>query len=326
MPIFLLYTLRFVEIGARFPWTIGRLQHFITGFVRDGTIDSRVLRRSRLLLDGCGGPQNARKHREYYIDKVVDDSLPPGLLRRLLDIEVTQHPETVYARAVTHRSENSKVLALQYWYCYFYNDWDNRHEGDWESVTVFVEALPGVENAYLPRRSFALEDYKPVACAATNHLGGIRAPWSDLEWLDSRPLVFVARGSHANYFRPGTFSPPMQVGGLTVRRMDVRLLGGLARLFGDPRRRDETPPSETEYHVGNCKIVRLDDDGAPWWLDYAGLWGAAGSLLSPGTDAPKGPKFQPSSVWKDPFTWYDEECVSTPTSHLEQARLGAHRV
>ena len=28
-------------------------------------------------------------------------------------------------------------LALQYWLCYYFDDWANIHEGDWESITLF---------------------------------------------------------------------------------------------------------------------------------------------------------------------------------------------
>jgi hypothetical protein len=28
-------------------------------------------------------------------------------------------------------------VALQYWFCYYFDDWANIHEGDWESITIF---------------------------------------------------------------------------------------------------------------------------------------------------------------------------------------------
>ncbi len=46
-------------------------------------------------------------------------------------------PVTVYAHVA--RDEMGRVT-LQHWALYFYNDWFNKHEGDWEMVQVMLGA------------------------------------------------------------------------------------------------------------------------------------------------------------------------------------------
>lgn len=74
---------------------------------------------------------------------------------------------------------------ITYWLFYGYNDFTARvnHEGDWERVSV-----------YLDRNNRAVGVYYSA------HHGGCRK----LGKLSGRPVAFVAKGSHANYPKPGT--------------------------------------------------------------------------------------------------------------------------
>jgi hypothetical protein len=102
------------------------------------------------------------------------------------------HKPTVYWHAVP----DGDLLALQYWFFYVFDylDWKgagNRHEGDWEQVTVLVPADG---------------DGSPVRVGYSAHGRGARVDWSALPDTSKdgvRPLVFVALGSHANYPVPG---------------------------------------------------------------------------------------------------------------------------
>lgn len=77
---------------------------------------------------------------------------------------------------------------VQYWLWYLYNPKKvvvtGNHEGDWEFVQV------GYAGA------------QPVCMTASQHRTGGSAMWWELEKRDGRPLVYVAFGSHANYFEP----------------------------------------------------------------------------------------------------------------------------
>jgi len=88
---------------------------------------------------------------------------------------------------------------LQYWLFYYDNPlllpqtpvgtfWQS-HEGDWEIVNVVLGP-----------------DEQPVEAAYSQHCSGQRKPWADVEKSadgSTHPVVYVALGSHANYFAPG---------------------------------------------------------------------------------------------------------------------------
>jgi|tagenome__1003787_1003787.scaffolds.fasta_scaffold20678691_2 hypothetical protein len=84
---------------------------------------------------------------------------------------------------------------LQYWFFYFYNDYNlighiiraGLHEGDWEMVQLHVvDGGPDLA-VYAQHRRAEARDWRQVDVA----------PGTE------RPVVYVARGSHASYFTPG---------------------------------------------------------------------------------------------------------------------------
>src|SRR5215213_6882882 len=80
---------------------------------------------------------------------------------------------------------------LQYWLLFASNDQDRgvlrtgRHEGDWELV------------------QYRLRGGRPVQAVYTQHSGAESCGYGGVRRSRGRPVVFVARGSHAAYFRPG---------------------------------------------------------------------------------------------------------------------------
>jgi hypothetical protein len=79
---------------------------------------------------------------------------------------------------------------IQYWYFYAYNSQLNDHEGDWESVTLY------------------LKDGQPLYAAYSAHAGRALHAWNTLNFQDGHPLVYIALGSHANYSKPGAVQLP----------------------------------------------------------------------------------------------------------------------
>jgi lysophospholipase L1-like esterase len=86
---------------------------------------------------------------------------------------------------------------IQYWFFYYYDEWKapvfaglltQRHEGDWEAVTIGLD-----------------RERRPLFAADSAHCSGSWRPWSDIEASTLppgpriHPLVAVAEGSHANY-------------------------------------------------------------------------------------------------------------------------------
>jgi Vacuolar protein sorting-associated protein 62 len=90
-------------------------------------------------------------------------------------------------------------IALQYWLFHAFDLWSplvpqspdywKAHEGDWEAVTVLLDAAG-----------------RPTEVGASRHCGGARRAWARVERRGTRPIVYSALGSHALYFRPGRFA------------------------------------------------------------------------------------------------------------------------
>ena len=84
------------------------------------------------------------------------------------------------------------TVFLQYWTYWYYNDWNNKHESDWEGINLMFEAS-SVEEALAS---------EPVDVGYAQHEGGERADWDDpkLERDGDRPVVYSSAGSHASYY------------------------------------------------------------------------------------------------------------------------------
>jgi len=104
---------------------------------------------------------------------------------RMANPELTN---VVYGLAI----EVNGRLWLQYWFWYFYNDYQlsfalGTHEGDWEMVQFRMDADAG----------------RPDLAVYSQHRYGEMRPWDEVETLGERPVIYVARGSHAGYYTAG---------------------------------------------------------------------------------------------------------------------------
>ena len=130
---------------------------------------------------------------EYHLD-FPGSALEPGCTYELWARRLTEGAEpTVYAHVATDPGAPGK-LALQYWFFYAFNDFNNTHEGDWEMIQLVFDAADAAE---------ALEE-DPVEIGYSSHEGAERAAWDDEEKLEivdrTHPVVYPAAGSHANKF------------------------------------------------------------------------------------------------------------------------------
>ena len=112
---------------------------------------------------------------EYHLD-FPGSALDPGCdyekwARRL---EQGSSP-TIYAHVATDPTAPGK-LALQYWFFYAFNDFNNTHEGDWEMIQLVFDAADASE---------ALRVAHPTEAGYSSHEGAERATWGD-EKLDDR--------------------------------------------------------------------------------------------------------------------------------------------
>jgi hypothetical protein len=98
-------------------------------------------------------------------------------------------------RPVVYWHFNPDEHTLQYWFFYVFNYFANWHEGDWEQITLQLDRAD-----------------EPVRAGFSSHHGGQSTPWPTLDPTYGRKgthiVVFVARGSHANYFGPGKHHVP----------------------------------------------------------------------------------------------------------------------
>lgn len=134
---------------------------------------------------------------QYHLD-LPGEALAPGCDYEAWEQEVTADSRpTVYARVVEDAARPGQV-ALQYWFYYLFNDWNNKHEGDWEMIQLVFDG---------PDAATALTT-DPIAAGYSQHTGGERAEWGSdkLQIVDgTRPVVYPGEGSHANFFSPALY-------------------------------------------------------------------------------------------------------------------------
>src|SRR3954447_6381841 len=74
-----------------------------------------------------------------YVD-LPGDALSPGCIYARDSARATPLAESaVYAHVAT-QADKPGYLAVQYWLFWYYNDWNNKHESDWEFIQVLFKA------------------------------------------------------------------------------------------------------------------------------------------------------------------------------------------
>jgi uncharacterized repeat protein (TIGR01451 family) len=211
-----------------------------------------------------------------------------------------RYDPTVYARVVEFPDRNRTVV--QYWFFYFFDDWWNNHEGDWEQITLVFESSNAQD---VLRRNLG-----PAQVAYSQHTGGTRRYWvadgshRQVMKVNSHPLVFVGRGSHANYFEPRLYVWPTGID-------DAR------SPWTNPSGTVFIAPDSAPIPVSGVQVLRYGQPSllADWvenvrtcneqnsWLKFDGRWGQA-FPGDPTRDGPKGPAFQ-GKTWNDPVGWVE---------------------
>ena len=182
-------------------------------------------------------------------------------------------PAAIYAHVVQQPDEPDLVF-VQYWFYWYYNDWNNKHESDWEGITLKFEAS-SVEQAL---RS------EPVAVGFSQHEGGERADWDDskLEREGDRPVVYPSAGSHASYFGSALY---------------------LGRSASEGFGCDNTdgPSERVDPEVILLPDSVTDPDDPLAWLAFNGRWG---ERQEGPFNGPTGPAVK--ERWLEPAPWFDE--------------------
>jgi hypothetical protein len=180
-------------------------------------------------------------------------------------LEVTDHetykgsPRAEWKTYVVSRPRDGGLLDLEYWFFYPYNDGFSifNHESDWEHVRVTVDPKGDGGKG------------KMVEVKLSQHHGGaiFKAGDAGLELVSgTHPVAYVAKGTHANYPKPGTF--------------DIEGTAGVAK--------DNAKAAATPADIWNTEdaLVAIGTRAAPRnnqvFVQYWGRWGELGDL--PETD------------------------------------------
>jgi hypothetical protein len=190
-------------------------------------------------------------------------------------------------------------LALQYWFCYCFDDWANIHEGDWESITLFLRRQ---NSAWLP-----------LDATYSAHENGARRHWEDIEHLeDTHPVVYVASGSHASYFQHVPEGYSTELSGYIIGNLKFKLGFKFSTHQRDfvPQPGAQHPPLVPQVEVlpDPIEVVEADNPARRHlkWMSFKGSWGARelGRLIAGG---PSGP-MRKGLKWLNPFAWSETEC------------------
>jgi hypothetical protein len=211
---------------------------------------------------------------DYHLD-FPGDALDPGCdYERWARQMLVGSKPTVYAHVATDPAGPGE-LSLQYWFFYPFNDWNNKHEGDWEMIQLVFDA---------PSAQAALGT-KPAKIGYSSHEGAERADWGDekLEIVGAtHPVVYPAAGSHANKFTAALYlgsSADAGVGCDNTEGPHVELRPVVKTIPSDPAAAAAAFP----------------------WIEFQGRWG---ELQKAFYNGPTGPNTK--DQWTAPIVWAED--------------------
>jgi hypothetical protein len=164
-------------------------------------------------------------------------------------------------------------LVVQYFFFYYFNQFNDVHEGDWEGMQIAFDADTPAE---------ALEQ-GPSQIALFQHAGGERADWDDtkVQKDGTHPIVYPAAGSHATFYDNAVYIQNGQNGS-----------GVGCDNTSEPLIRSDPQP------------IIVPTAAAPGsefqWLSFLGHWGQREKGFNNG---PQGPTTK--GQWLRPFTWME---------------------
>ncbi len=208
---------------------------------------------------------------EYHLD-FPGNPLDPGCEYLRWERRITGSTEPAVYAHVARDPEHPDKLALQYWFFYVFNDWNNLHEGDWEMIQLVFDT--GSVAGALKQA--------PAEIGYSQHEGAERAAWTDdkLERLGgTHPVVHPAAGSHANFFGEALYlgsSAQEGVGCDDTRGPTFDVHPVVRSIPSDTAKADQRFP----------------------WIAFEGRWG---ELRPAFFNGPTGPNLK--SQWTAPIAW-----------------------
>jgi hypothetical protein len=243
------------------------------------------LRRDPVLMVAPGIGDIETAEGDTYLDFPGDPRNPRCTYERWYRASMANHEPTAYARVV---ESGGTHVVVQYWFFYVFNDYNNNHEGDWETIQVLYEAPD----------AFAALHREPVEVAYAQHAGGETAGWDSgtLEREGARPVVYVSQGSHASHYGSETY------------------LGWGEKGSGFGCDNTLGPSRELEVTVAMMPLPPVQSGEPGVWLDWRGRWGERQDWQY---DGPVGPRR--TKRWTDPVGWQQrlrDDSIVVPGSSL----------
>jgi hypothetical protein len=193
-------------------------------------------------------------------------------------LEEGKAPAVTYAHIA--REEGHSGFALQYWFFWYFNQFNDLHEGDWEGMQITFDA---------ESPAAALHE-EPSEIILFQHAGGERAHWTDgkVQKEGTHPIVYPAAGSHATFYDSAVYVENGQHG------------SGLGC--------DNTTEPLRELRLRPILMPEAVKSKGPFaWTDYYGRWGEKEKGFNNG---PTGP--QTKTQWSEPFSWMAAQRTTSP--------------
>jgi hypothetical protein len=187
-------------------------------------------------------------------------------------------PATTYAHIA--REAGRTGLAVQYWFFWYFNQFNDLHEGDWEGMQIVFEASD-------PEDALAEE---PSEIGLFQHGSGEKADWQDgkVEKDGTHPVVYPAAGSHATFYEAAVYlGNGRQGSGVGCDNTSA------------PHQRVNPRPVLVPTNPG--------PDSRFSWLTYEGRWGQKEKGFNNG---PTGPATK--ARWLEPLTWIEGQRSTNP--------------
>jgi hypothetical protein len=193
-------------------------------------------------------------------------------------VEEGRAPPVTYAHIA--REGGHSGFVVQYWFFYYFNQFNDLHEGDWEGMQIAFEANDA-------KRALWEGPYEIILF---QHAGGERANWEDskVQKEGTHPIVYPAAGSHATFYDSAVYVENGSHGS-----------GVGCDNTTEPLRRVVPEPVLLPTHP--------TPSGEFKWLTFYGHWG---QLEKGFNNGPTGPITK--TVWSEPFTWMADQRSTSP--------------
>jgi len=224
-----------------------------------------------VVMTGPSAADLARLNETFYLDYAGNPLNPSCTYERQSRERMSGQPPTAHAHIA--REPGRDGFAIQYWFFYYFNDYNNTHEGDWEMIQVVFD-VDTVEEALRT---------EPIEVGYAQHGGGEWAAWDDAKFdrEETHPIVYVSRGSHASQFDRAVYLS----------------WGENNTGFGC----DVTDGADVRVPLRSVLIGGgSDPSSSPAWVSFAGRWGQKETWEFSG---PFGPGM--SEKWAEPLTWQE---------------------